>query len=351
MKVLAGSWGEGSAFAQRGWTGGITGIRMPGGLAGTLVPADEVVSVTQVTNENKTSVVGKAGWGIAGGLLLGPVGALAGILGGGNKQRFVVAIEFTGDRRALVDCDPDDFKRLMAMAFNRAPALSAPSAPSASPSATTAPATYSPAPAASYASAAPKRPMGTFKKVLLGAVVLIIGMGILGAIVGPQNKDKSEGTATAQPASTPPPASNEERILVPSDPKAEYFVMERAGDQAKPILTTRRVGPSGTSFTRRMFDCKAKRVQDLADGDTWDEFKASSKSDAPYPLVEGSIADVLWNNACASYRAAKPPKPAAKPRAPKKPANEAAPAPEASAPSATGGIVDPYADESAGSGQ
>lgn len=70
------------------------------------------MSATPLNTENKTSVLGKAAWGVAGELLLGPVGALAGILAGGNKRKVVIAIEFTGDRRALVECTPDDCKRL-----------------------------------------------------------------------------------------------------------------------------------------------------------------------------------------------------------------------------------------------
>ena len=309
MKVLAGSWGEGPAFLQRGWTGGITGIRMPSGLLGMMIPAHDIVSVATVTNENRTSVLGKAGWGVAGGLLLGPVGALAGILGGGNKQKFVLAIEFTADRRALLECGADECKRLMAMSFNRAMGnASADYSPQSIAHSTPVQAHYAPQPAAPYAPSpsrqsvyAPPRTsgIGAFKIAILAIVGILVLSVVVAGVAGKKPTETAESSAT--PTLSDQVRSDEERIIVPSDPKAQYFVMERAGDAQKPVWTTRRVGPSGTSFTKRAFYCKTRRVQDLADGDSWAEFiNDSRRPDAPYVLVDGSIADVLWRHACSN---------------------------------------------------
>ncbi len=224
MKILGGSWAEGSAVFDRSMKG-ISGIKM-GGWAGVLVPAEDVISATPVTNENKTSVVGKASWGVAGGMLLGPVGALAGILGGGNKQQLVVAMEFTGDRRALLECDPADLKRLMAMAINRSVAAAGTAAVTNS-----APAT---------------RGMGFVLKVFLGVVGLLVALVVIGAIVGASDKKKGEATASSgQPSSDSThadsgtgPATNDAELLIQrcgtpdSDTSTE-------NDNPRPLVPTR----------------------------------------------------------------------------------------------------------------
>ena len=44
----------------------------------------EVASVEQLTEEKVKKLAGTAGWGIAGAVLLGPIGAIGGLLLGGN---------------------------------------------------------------------------------------------------------------------------------------------------------------------------------------------------------------------------------------------------------------------------
>jgi hypothetical protein len=82
----------------------------------------------------------------------------------------------------------------------------------------------------------------------------------------------------------------EHQLPIPSDPKATYFVLEKGGTKNNPTLMTKRVGPSGTSYSQRLFDCNAGTVKYLSTGDTTEDMKNSKPDPKMAPLVEGSIA-------------------------------------------------------------
>lgn len=105
-------------------------------------------------------------------------------------------------------------------------------------------------------------------------------------------------------------ADEREKVMVPSDPKATYYILQRAGTELRPVLTTKRVGPSGTSYTRRECDCTNRTWRYVAEGDTLAELESSPKPDDPMgPLVDGSIADVMWSQACGTKRPPVPKRP------------------------------------------
>ncbi len=79
--------------------------------------AEDLLSVDLVTEENKTSIMGKVGWGAVGGLALGPLGLLAGVLGGGNRSKKVVAVALKDGRKALISGKPKDIQELLALGF------------------------------------------------------------------------------------------------------------------------------------------------------------------------------------------------------------------------------------------
>lgn len=87
-------------------------------------------------------------------------------------------------------------------------------------------------------------------------------------------------------------------IVVPTDSKATYFILERGGTADKPTLVTKRVGPSGTSYSKRQFDCKAHTFKYLGDGDSLEEMRRSKPDERMGELVEGSISDELWKEVC-----------------------------------------------------
>lgn len=114
----------------------------------------------------------------------------------------------------------------------------------------------------------------------------------------PRSPDPGEGS----PQRTAPTAAQDESepLAVPSDPRARYFVVERAGTAARPVITTKRVGPSGTSYARREFDCGARRVRYLGEGDTKAEADRPNEEPNLSSIVDGSIADYVRGAACGS---------------------------------------------------
>lgn len=73
---------------------------------------ENLVSITQITDENKASFIGKAGWGLVGGLALGPVGLLAGLLAGGNKKVACCAFEMLPNYRFVAEIEAKTYAAL-----------------------------------------------------------------------------------------------------------------------------------------------------------------------------------------------------------------------------------------------
>lgn len=71
-----------------------------------------------VTEENKTSILGKVGWGAVGAIALGPLGLLAGVIGGGNRQDRVMALETRDGKRVLLKGNAKDVEKFTAATFN-----------------------------------------------------------------------------------------------------------------------------------------------------------------------------------------------------------------------------------------
>ncbi|WP_437883526.1 hypothetical protein [Pseudomonas sp. LRF_L74] len=87
-------------------------------------------------------------------------------------------------------------------------------------------------------------------------------------------------------------------LAVPSDTKASYTILERDTKGNERKITTKRVGPSGTSYSQRLYNCSANTVKYLGDGDTLEEMKASKPDDKMAPIVQGAIAYYVGQAAC-----------------------------------------------------
>jgi hypothetical protein len=103
LTVLAGDWKENStAKLVKSW-GKVRALRLPlGWFRSETVAVSEIVAIDRVTEENKTSILGKLGWTIAGGVLLGGFGALLGFWKGGQRHKMVVAILFKDGRKVIL---------------------------------------------------------------------------------------------------------------------------------------------------------------------------------------------------------------------------------------------------------
>ena len=92
--------------------------------------------------------------------------------------------------------------------------------------------------------------------------------------------------------------SSEYSLPISSDPGAKYYVLKKEGTKDRPILTTKRVGPSGTSYSKRIFDCQNKTTKYLGDGDTIAEMNNSKPSPRMGDIFPQSIAWYQCNHVC-----------------------------------------------------
>lgn len=108
----------------------------------------------------------------------------------------------------------------------------------------------------------------------------------------------AEGESLTQSRDGPAPEG--ESIPVPSDPKASYRLLDWSKiSNGNLEATTRRDGPSGTSYARREIDCDARTFRYLGEGDTLE----AAKADGPNPgemgeLTEESISTYVSNFVC-----------------------------------------------------
>lgn len=77
---------------------------------------DNVESYELITDEHRKSAVSGVSRGLVGGVLLGPVGLLAG-LSAKNKSTMVVAIEFKDGKKSLIEMDGKVYKALLQKMF------------------------------------------------------------------------------------------------------------------------------------------------------------------------------------------------------------------------------------------
>lgn len=132
MKVLNGDWPAGSnAFCQ----GSLLHIHKSLFSTDKMLLA-EIASAQVVTSENSGTLGKSLGWGVAGALLLGPVGAIIGGVAASRSQDQVVAVVFKDGRKVLLHGKPKDLRAITAAGFQwaiptTAPVEQAPSEPSA----------------------------------------------------------------------------------------------------------------------------------------------------------------------------------------------------------------------------
>lgn len=95
-----------------------------------------------------------------------------------------------------------------------------------------------------------------------------------------------------------PAVSQAANLHVPSDSKATYTILARDTSGKERTITTKRVGSSGTSFSRRLYNCADRTVKYLGTGETLEQMKSSQPDLRMGPIVSGSIADYVGAEAC-----------------------------------------------------
>jgi hypothetical protein len=88
-------------------------------------------------------------------------------------------------------------------------------------------------------------------------------------------------------------------IDIKTDLKGQYFIVEKGGTPDKPTLSVKRAAPNNYNhYVKRLFDCKARTVQYLGEGETLEEMNKPMNGEKMTPIVEGSIPDQLAAIAC-----------------------------------------------------
>lgn len=85
---------------------------------------------------------------------------------------------------------------------------------------------------------------------------------------------------------------------IPTDSKAKYTIIDKSLNGSMATITTMREGPSGTSYSQRLYDCTSWTVKYLGDGDTLEQMKASKPDEGMSPIVDNSIAYYIGQRAC-----------------------------------------------------
>ncbi len=90
----------------------------------------------------------------------------------------------------------------------------------------------------------------------------------------------------------------EKPLSVPPDSKAQFFVLEKGGRGDQRTIVTKRVGSSGTSYSKRLYNCTDSTVKYLGTGDSLADMAASMADPNMGPIVQGSIAYYVGIEAC-----------------------------------------------------
>jgi len=120
---------------------------------------------------------------------------------------------------------------------------------------------------------------------------------------GGEERAQSQPDAPVEQASTPADTVTGEPILIPSDASAQYSILERGGTPSMPTLLTRRVGPSGSSYSKRVFDCSSRTVKYLGNGDTLEELAASTPDPKMGPWWRARLRTCFGRRPAARSRA------------------------------------------------
>lgn len=131
MQILGGDFGENTpARIQTRLNGSPTELWVAKGLSRIEIPFFEIEAVTEITDENKVSVLGGLGWGVAGTLIAGPIGAVVGGLLGGRKKVVTVMVSTTKGKKLLATATPAEVTQLTTMAMRRKPRVASQVEPS-----------------------------------------------------------------------------------------------------------------------------------------------------------------------------------------------------------------------------
>lgn len=112
LKIHGGDFVEQQVY----FLGGV--LVLSGKIKNEKVPSKRLKSVEVATEEKIKKLSGALSFGLVGGVLLGPLGALVGALVGGNKKEITFVATFHDGRSFVATTDPKTFAALKAEALD-----------------------------------------------------------------------------------------------------------------------------------------------------------------------------------------------------------------------------------------
>lgn len=117
IKLLGGDFGEKEAILVQTPGKPLTLRIVEGFLKWTDIPVKDQIERVEIQTEESLKKL-SVGWGLAGGLLFGPLGALAGfVLGGKKKKEICFACYLKDGHKFLAITDSKTFQKLRAAIF------------------------------------------------------------------------------------------------------------------------------------------------------------------------------------------------------------------------------------------
>ncbi|NEX18945.1 hypothetical protein G3480_01205 [Thiorhodococcus mannitoliphagus] len=95
-----------------------------------------------------------------------------------------------------------------------------------------------------------------------------------------------------------PALADETPVDIQTDLEGDYFIVEQSGTANRPILVAKRAAPGYDHFIKREFDCDARRVRYLAEGDSLQSMTEAEPEPEMEPISAGSISDQLSKYVC-----------------------------------------------------
>ena len=116
FKVEAGDF----IAEEHGWLTWDDRLRLPvekGSARYELISLSRLETVEAATEESVKRLGGTVGWGLAGAVVLGPVGLLAGLLAGGKKKRVTFIAVLDDGRKFMATGSHKDYIKMQAATF------------------------------------------------------------------------------------------------------------------------------------------------------------------------------------------------------------------------------------------
>jgi hypothetical protein len=89
-------------------------------------------------------------------------------------------------------------------------------------------------------------------------------------------------------------------IKLKTDLEGQYFLVEQGGTANNPILVVKRDDAGYEYYIKREFDCAARTVRYLGEGESLEEMDAAPPAAEASPIEEGTIPAQLVRLACPS---------------------------------------------------